>query len=41
VGRATYLPERMQGWYEIVFRDTRNGRRRVFNLDELVKACRA
>ena len=40
VGRTSYLPERMQGWYEIVFRDTRTGRRRVFNLDDLVKACR-
>ena len=41
VGRETFQPERMQGWYEIVFRNTRNGRRRVFNLDELVAACRA
>ena len=40
LGRAMWLPERMQGWYEIVFRNTRNGQRRVFNLDELVKACR-
>ncbi len=41
VDRETWMPERMQGWYEIVFRNTRDGRRRVFNLDELVKACRA
>ena len=41
VGRETFQPERMQGWYEIVFRNTRNGRRRVFNLDELVAACGA
>ena len=40
VGRESFQPERMQGWYEIVFRNTRNGRRRVFNLDELVAACR-
>ena len=40
VGRSTFQPERMQGWYEIVFRNTRNGRRRVFNLDELAAACR-
>ena len=40
VGRETFQVERMQGWYEIVFRNTRNGRRRVFNLDELAGACR-
>jgi len=34
-----YAPERMQGWYEVVFRDTANGRRRVFNLDDLVRHC--
>lgn len=33
---ATYRVERMQGWYEIVFRNTRTGSRRVFNLDDLV-----
>lgn len=37
VDRATFLPERMQGWYEIVFRETKTGARRVFNLDDLVK----
>ena len=37
VNRATYLPEQMQGWYEIVFRETKSGARRVFNLDDLVK----
>ena len=41
VGRETFQPERMQGWYEIVFRNVRNGRRRVFNLDDLALACRA
>lgn len=40
VGRATWKPERMEGWYEIVFRNTRNGQRRTFNLDELVQAFR-
>ena len=40
VGRETYAPERMQGWYEIVFRNTRTGLRRVFNLDDLVEHCR-
>jgi hypothetical protein len=39
VGPDEYRPERMQGWYEVVFRNTRNGRRRVFNLDDLVRHC--
>ncbi len=39
IGNATYRPERMQGWYEIVFRNTKNNLRRVFNLDDLVKHC--
>lgn len=39
VGRETYAPERMQGWYEIVFRNTRTGLRRVFNLDDLAEHC--
>lgn len=37
---ASWTPERMEGWYEIVFRNTRNGHRRTFTLDDLVKACR-
>jgi hypothetical protein len=40
VNGERWLPERMEGWYEIVFRNTRNGGRRKFNLDELVTACR-
>ncbi len=40
VGREVWMPERMEGWYEIVFRNTRTGRRRTFNLDDLVQACR-
>jgi hypothetical protein len=32
-----YKVERMQGWYEIAFRDAKTGTRRVFNLDELVR----
>ena len=40
VGRETFQPLRMQGWYEVVFRNTRNGRRRVFNLDDLAQAYR-
>ena len=35
-----YTVERMQGWYEVVFRETKTGRRRVFNLDELVRHAR-
>jgi len=36
VGSSTYVAERMQGWYEVVFRNTKTGLRRVFNLDDLV-----
>jgi hypothetical protein len=32
-----YTVQRMQGWYEIVFREAKTGTRRVFNLDELVR----
>ena len=32
-----YRVERMQGWYEVVFREAKTGARRVFNLDDLVK----
>ena len=32
-----YKVERMQGWYEIVFRESSSRRRRIFNLDELVR----
>jgi hypothetical protein len=39
VGDASYLPERMRGWYEVVFRNAKTGRRRVFNLDDLVRHC--
>jgi hypothetical protein len=35
-----YTVQRMQGWYEVVFRETKTGRRRVFNLDELVRLTR-
>ncbi|MDQ6861853.1 MAG: hypothetical protein M3032_11940 [Verrucomicrobiota bacterium] len=35
-----YKVERMQGWYEIVFREAKTGARRVFNLDELVRLTR-
>lgn len=39
VGTAYYKPERMRGWYEVVFRNTKTGHRRVFNLDDLVRHC--
>ncbi len=32
-----YTVQRMQGWYEVVFREMKTGRKRVFNLDELVR----
>lgn len=35
VGAFTYRPERMLGWYEIAFRNTKTGHRRIFTLDEL------
>jgi hypothetical protein len=31
------VAERMQGWYEVVFRESKTGRRRIFNLDHLAK----
>lgn len=35
VGKATYRPERMLDWYQIAFRNTKTGRRKVFTLDDL------
>jgi hypothetical protein len=35
-----YRVERMQGWYEVVFRESKSRRHRVFNLDELVRLTR-
>jgi hypothetical protein len=32
-----YVAERMQGWYEVMFRETKTGTRRIFNLDHLAK----
>lgn len=32
-----HVAERMQGWYEVVFREAKTGRRRIFNLDHLAK----
>jgi hypothetical protein len=36
-GGKRYNVERMQGWYEVVCRETKTGRRRVFTLDDLAK----
>jgi len=32
-----YIATRMQGWYEVMFRETKTGVRRIFNLDHLAK----
>ncbi|CAN5695688.1 hypothetical protein BH20VER1_BH20VER1_04040 [soil metagenome] len=40
IGGKRYLVQRMQGWYEIVFREEKSGTRRVFNLDELVRLAK-
>ena len=39
VDGSLYHPERMRGWYEVVFRQAKTGRQRVFNLDDLVLHC--
>ena len=36
-----YVAERMQGWYEVVFRENKTGTRRIFNLDHLAKLMAA
>jgi hypothetical protein len=37
IGHKRYLVDRMNGWYEVEFREIGSKRRRVFNLDELVQ----
>jgi hypothetical protein len=37
IGGKRYVAERMQGWYEVMFRETKTGVRRIFNLDHLAK----
>ncbi len=37
IGRKRYRAERMQGWYEVAFREIKTGARRILNLDELVR----
>src|SRR5207253_8273932 len=37
IGQKRYQVDRMNGWYEIEFREVGTKRRRTFNLDELVQ----
>src|SRR5438132_11247318 len=37
LGQKRYRVERMNGWYQVVFREAGTGKRRTFNLDELVR----
>src|ERR1043166_1462481 len=37
IGRKRYRVNRMNGWYQVEFREVGSKRRRVFNLDELVQ----
>jgi len=37
IGQKRYQVDRMNGWYEVEFREVGTKRRRVFNLDELVQ----
>ena len=36
IGQKRYVVERMNGWYEVAFREIGTKRRRILNLDELV-----
>ena len=37
IGQKRYVVDRMNGWYQVEFREVGTKRRRVFNLDELVQ----
>jgi hypothetical protein len=37
IGQKHYQVDRMNGWYEVEFREVGTKRRRTFNLDELVR----
>jgi len=37
IGGKRYVAQRLQGWYEVVCRESKTGRRRVFTLDEFAK----
>jgi hypothetical protein len=41
IGQKRYRIDRMNGWYEIEFREVGTKRRRTFNLDELVRFASA
>jgi hypothetical protein len=41
IGQKRYQVDRMNGWYEIEFREVGTKRRRTFNLDELVRVATA
>jgi hypothetical protein len=41
IGQKRYQVDRMNGWYEIEFREVGTKRRRRFNLDELVRMVAA
>ena len=41
IGQKRYQVDRMNGWYEIEFREVGSKRRRAFNLDELVRVASA
>jgi len=41
IGQKRYQVDRMNGWYEVEFREVGSKRRRTFNLDELVRLAAA
>ena len=41
IGQKRYQVDRMNGWYQIEFREVGTKRRRTFNLDELVRLAAA
>jgi hypothetical protein len=41
IGQKRYVVHRMNGWYQVEFREVGTKRRRVFNLDELVQMSAA
>jgi hypothetical protein len=41
IGQKRYQVDRMNGWYEVMFREVGTKRRRTFNLDELVRLTAA
>jgi hypothetical protein len=41
IGQKRYQVDRMNGWYEVKFREVGTKRRCTFNLDELVRLAAA